>query len=109
MNVTPEQKKVGDGAINNESRAEIHDRTGLFVSIAALAIAFLSSGLWIATAIFGPALMDAKVERGAARAEALAELARKEASTAKDIVDIEKSKVQAYQDLTKELKNANRR
>jgi len=43
--IEPQQKKIEAGGSNSESRAEIHDRTGLFVSIAAIAAAFLSLGL----------------------------------------------------------------
>lgn len=104
MNVVPEQTKVEQGGTLNTAKAEINDRTSLFVSIAALAVAFLSTGLWIATAIFGPQLIQARIDAGAARAEALAELARKEASTAKDMVDLDRAKAKALE----EVKNGKR-
>lgn len=56
----------------------------------------------------GPQYTEAVAKGESARAIALAELARKEASTAKDIVDLERAKVRAYEELTKELKNERR-
>jgi|SRR5688572_22898918 len=104
MNMPVQKKEENNGGIKNSNRAVINDRTGLLVAIAALAVGFLSTGLWIATAIFGPQLIQAKIDAGAARAEALAELARKEASTAEDMVDLDRAKVKAQE----ELKNVRR-
>lgn len=90
MNMPSQKKEENNGGIKNSNRAVINDRTGLLVAIAALAVGFLATGLWVATAIFGPQLVQAKIDAGAARAEALAELARKEASAAKDMVDLDR-------------------
>ncbi len=53
---------------------------------------FLSGGAIIGLIIWSivaPSLIDSRVEARVAKAEALAELARKEASVAKDVVDLE--------------------
>lgn len=69
MNVTPEQKKVGDGASNSESSAKI-EGVGLFVAVAALAMSTLSVGLWVATMVFAPQIVRSQIDAGVAKAEA---------------------------------------
>ncbi len=56
----------------------------------------------------GPEYLSALAEAKVSRAEALAELARKEASMAKDVVDVERAKTKAYEELKKELQNVRR-
>lgn len=102
MNVVPEQTKVEAGG--SYAKAEVHDRTSLFVSIAALFVSGIVAGLLVAMCILIPELIEAKIQAGAARSEALAELARKEASTAKDMVDLDRAKAKARE----ELKNGKR-
>ena len=48
-----------------------------------------------------PSLIDAKVRAGVARAEALAEQARKDSSIAKDMVDIDRAKRKAIEEIKK--------
>lgn len=63
---------------------------------------FLSGGAvlgLIIGSIVAPSLIDSRVEARVARAEALSELARKEASTAKDIVDLEVQRRKAREEL----------
>lgn len=69
MNVTPEQKKIGDGAVNSESSAKI-EGVGLFIAVSALAVSTLSTGLWIATMVFAPQIVESRIQAGVAKAEA---------------------------------------
>jgi hypothetical protein len=73
-------------------------------------------GIGVGAALFGvivimwkgPQYMEAVAEAKSADATALAQLARKEASTAKDFVDVEKAKTRAYEELKEEFKNGRR-
>lgn len=68
---------------------------------------FLSGGAIIGLIVFAiiaTSLIDSRVEGRVAKAEALAELARKEASVAKDVVDLEVQRRKARE----ELKHADR-
>ncbi len=103
MNVVPEQTKVEQGGTLNTNKAEIHG-VGLFLAIGAIGLSLLSTGLWVATMVFAPQILDSKIKAGSADAYALAELARKEASAAKDMVDIDRAKRKALE----ELKDAKR-
>lgn len=98
MNLTPEQTKIAEGGTQNNSSAKI-EGVGLFIAIAAIGLSLLSTGLWIATMVFAPQILDAKIKAGAADAYALAELARKEASTAKDMVDLDRARAKAREEL----------
>lgn len=69
------------------------------MAIGAIGLSLLSTGLWIATIIFAPQLVQSRIDAGNARAYALAELARKEASTAKDMVDLDRAKAKAREEL----------
>jgi hypothetical protein len=99
--VNPSQKKIEAGGSNSESRAEIQG-VGLFIAVGALAMSTLSVGLWVATMVFAPQIVQSRIDAGNARAYALAELARKEASTAKDIVDLDRAKAKAREELKNE-------
>jgi hypothetical protein len=94
--MNPQQKEVG-GA---NAEAHIHG-VGLFLAIGAIGLSLLSTGLWIATMVFAPQVIQAKIEAGTADAYALAELARKEASTAKDLVDSDRAKRKALEEIKK--------
>ena len=63
---------------------------------------FLSGGAVLGVlllALLLPPLIDSRAEARVARAEALAELARKESSTAKDMMDVERAKRIAREEL----------
>jgi hypothetical protein len=63
---------------------------------------FLSGGAIIGLliwSILAPSLIDSRVEGRVAKAEAMAELARKEASVAKDIVDLEVQRRKAREEI----------
>lgn len=45
--VTPNQKKIESGGSNSESKAEIHDRTGLLVAILAFGVGMFGLGVSI--------------------------------------------------------------
>lgn len=97
--VTPSMTKVEAGGTLNAPRAEIQG-VGLFIAIAAIGLSLLSTGLWIATVIFWPQIVDAKIKAAVAPSYALAELARKEASTAKDATDLEIQRRKAREELS---------
>lgn len=98
--VTPVQKKEDNSnGIKNAARAVINDRTGLFVAIFAFGFSLLSTGLWIATMIFAPQIIQARIEAAAAPARAQSELAMKTAYTAKDQVDTTIAKAKARGDI----------
>lgn len=69
MNVVPEQTKVEAGATQNNSSAKI-EGVGLFIAVAAIGLSLLSTGLWIATMVFSPQIVQAKIDAGVAKAEA---------------------------------------
>lgn len=85
------QQKENSG---NNAEAHIHG-AGLFIAIGALGLSLLSTGLWIATMIFGPQLIQARIDAGAADANSKSELAMKTAYTAKDQVDVFVSRAKA--------------
>lgn len=97
MTIVPEQTKVEQGGTLNAPRAEIQG-VGLFTAMAALAMSTLSVGLWIATMVFAPQIVDAKIKAGVAKAEA-------DAANAAAISEIWRNRVNK---LEAEL-NANRR
>ena len=49
MNLVPEQTKVEQGGTLNSSKAEIHDRAGLFTAIIAFGVAMLALGISMTT------------------------------------------------------------
>jgi hypothetical protein len=95
--MNPQQKEIS----GTNAEAHIHG-VGLFIAVAAIGLSLLSTGLWIATMVFAPQIVDAKIKAGSADAYALAELARKEASTAKDLVDKDRAKAKALEELKNE-------
>lgn len=99
--VAPTQKKIEAGGSNSESSAKI-EGVGLFIAVGALAMSTLSVGLWVATMVFAPQIVDSKIKAGGADAYALAELARKEASAAKDMVDLDRQKAKAREEMKNE-------
>jgi hypothetical protein len=76
--------RVGDGggAAAGGGNAEIHDRTGLYISILALAMAGIALGLWLNQA----QIIEAKVQAGVAKAEATSHAADTNARVAMDNV-----------------------
>lgn len=84
MNLTPEQTKVEAGG--NYARAEIHDRTPLFVSIVALFVSGIATGLLIAICILVPQLLDAKIQAASAPAMERSSVAAQDAAIAKNTV-----------------------
>lgn len=87
--MSPEQTKVEAGGTQNNSSAKI-EGVGLFIAVAALGMSLLSTGLWIATMVFAPQIVQSKIKAGTSKAEAVADLARKEASNAMDMVDLDR-------------------
>ncbi len=67
----------------SRSNAEIHDRTGLYISILALALAGIALGLWLNQS----QIIDAKVQAGIAKAEASAHAAETNSRVALDKFD----------------------
>lgn len=84
MNVVPEQTKVEAGG--SYAKAELNDRTPLFVSIVALFVAGISVGLLIAICLLAPQLLDAKIEASIAPATERASIAAQDAAIAKNTV-----------------------
>lgn len=70
------------GGSSSGSHAEIHDRTGLYVSILSLSLAGVSLGLWLNLS----AIIDAKVQAATAKSEATAHAADTNARVAIDNV-----------------------
>ena len=103
------QPGAGTGHITQDLRTDNSSNKALpWVVVALLAGAALALALdarydrteAIAAAILvAKAEMRAELESRVARAEALAELARKEASTAKDMVDLDRAKRKAVEEL----------
>lgn len=65
----PSMKKVEAGGSSSESSAKI-EGVGLFIAMAALAMSTLSVGLWVATMVFAPQIVESKIKAGVAKAEA---------------------------------------
>lgn len=86
MNVTPEQTKIEDGGTQNNSKAEIHG-VGLFLAIGAIGLSLLSTGLWIATMVFVPQIIQSRIDASSAEALEVAKTAQKDAAIAKDWTD----------------------
>jgi hypothetical protein len=98
--MNPEQTKVEAGGTLNAPRAEIQG-VGLFTAMAALAMSTLSVGLWVATMVFAPQIVQSKIDAGTSKAEAVADLARKEASNAMDMVDLDRQTRKAQEAVKK--------
>lgn len=92
--MNPEQTKVEQGGTQNNSRAEIQG-VGLFTAMAALAMSTLSVGLWVATMVFAPQIVQSKIDAGVAKAEADAANAGADAAIWKNRVGRLEAKLEA--------------
>lgn len=92
--------------VDNSHSGNVNHHLPWLVMIAVLASAALMGVIVILWK--GPQYTEAVAKGESARATVLAERAMKEASTAKDMVDIERAKVKAYEELKQEIKNGRR-
>lgn len=67
--------------------ATIHDRTGLYLAVLALIISALCLGLFLMQTFLMPQIIDAKIQAGGAKTEALANEARINARVAVDEIE----------------------
>lgn len=75
--------RANGGGVSNRADATIHDRTGLYISIIALALSGIALGLWMNQS----QLIDAKVQAAVAKSEARADAADTNARVALDKVE----------------------
>lgn len=100
-------------AIGGSVNLDQHTDNSVNKALPWVAIACLLAGMSLGVSLMSQPIMDAKIERAKAelladfsqriaRTEALSELARKEASTAKDMVDLDRAKAKAREELKHE-------
>jgi hypothetical protein len=75
------------GTIAQGGSATIHDRTALYISIFAMVLSALCLGLFLMQTFLMPQIIDAKIQAGSAKAEAVANEARTNARVALDKVE----------------------
>jgi hypothetical protein len=79
--VNPQQKEVS----GNNAEAHIHG-VGLFLAIGAIGLSLLSTGLWVATMVFAPQIIESKIQAAIAPANERSRIAAQDAAIAKNTV-----------------------